>query len=78
MVSVSWRQTKRKHPKGIGKTTYPVHEALKYEIFYSLECESGNEIFIKGILKKVESALRMNLNCGDAQLKFISMRQDNG
>lgn len=76
MVSISWRQIKRAYPKGEGEPpACPVHETLKFEIRYSLDCESGQKKYIEMVLRKLESAFKMTLNLGDAKVKFLSMRQ---
>lgn len=78
MVSISWRQGKKRYPKGEGEPMgYPVFETLKFELSYSLQCQSGNKKFIEMVLRKLESAFKMNIGNGDAYVRFLSMRQRN-
>lgn len=76
MTSISWRQGKKRYPKGEGEPPgYPIHEILKFSVSYSLDCESGQKKYIEMVLRKLESAFKMTLNLGDAKIKFLSMEQ---
>lgn len=78
MVSISWRQGKKRYPEGEGEPPgLPVHQTLRFEVSYSLDCESGQKKYIEMLLRKLESAFKMKINHGDAKVEFLTMEQRN-
>lgn len=78
MVSISWRQGKKRYPEGEGEPPgYPVRETLRFEVSYLLTCESGNKKYIEMALRKLQDQLNFRIGNGDAFIKFLSMRQRN-
>jgi len=74
MVSESWRHGKKNHPISIEpEKTYPVYKTVRFEVSYSLQCDSGNKKHIEMAMRKLKSAFKMKLNYGDAQIKFLSV-----